>query len=61
MYCQNTLNILDNIEQLNRVAKICHLVMERLITKEKKLIIIKDDPDFKNRLLALHPNDELDL
>ena len=52
---QNIANI-QSTEQANQLAKIVHSVIQRLIAQEKVLIILRDDPDYKERTLQLHPN-----
>ena len=38
------------------MSKIVHSIIQRLITQEKALVIVKDNADYKERMLELHPN-----
>lgn len=53
---QNMADIVD-VEQADRIGKVAHSIIQRLITQEKTLIVIRDDQDdFRERILQLHPN-----
>lgn len=44
------------MEEASQMTKIVHSIIQRLITQEKALVIVKDDGDYKERMLELHPN-----
>jgi len=55
-FVQQNLDNIQSLEQADQLAKITHSVIQRLIAQEKVLIILRDDPDYKERILQLHPN-----
>ncbi len=52
---QNIGNI-DSEEELSRLSKVIHSIIQRLITQERALVIILDSPDYRERYIELHPN-----
>jgi len=43
-------------EDLLKMAKVVHSIIQRLITQERALVIVQDHPDYKERYIELHPN-----
>lgn len=55
-YIEENLGQINTVEEANKLTKICHSVIQRLISQEKIFIIVKDDPDYTSRMLTLHAN-----
>lgn len=55
-YIEENLAQINSVEEANKLTKICHSIIQRLISQEKIFIIVKDDPDYTNRMLTLHGN-----
>lgn len=55
-YADENFAQINNVVDANKLTKICHSVIQRLITQEKIFIIVKDDPDYTMRMLTLHSN-----
>ena len=55
-YIEENFAQINSVGDANRLTKICHSVIQRLITQEKIFIIVKDDPDYAARMLTLHSN-----
>ena len=55
-YAEENFAQINTVVDANKLTKICHSVIQRLITQEKIFIIVKDDPDYTMRMLTLHSN-----
>jgi len=55
-YVEENFAQINSVADANRLTKICHSVIQRLITQEKIFIIVKDEPDYTMRMLTLHSN-----
>lgn len=55
-YIEENFAQINSVADANKLTKICHSVIQRLITQDKIFIIVKDDPDYTTRMLTLHAN-----
>lgn len=51
-----TIDELQSEEDLHKMTKIVHSIIQRLITQERALVIVIDNEDYKERAIELHPN-----
>ena len=55
-YLQNNIDTIDSEEELVKMSKVVHSIIQRLITQERALVIVDDNEDYKERSIELHPN-----
>jgi len=55
-YLENNMDTIDSEEELVKMSKVVHSIIQRLITQERALVIISDNEDYKERCIELHPN-----
>jgi len=47
---------IESEEEIIKMAKVVHSIIQRLIAQERALVIVQDNPDYKERYIELHPN-----
>ncbi len=55
-YLEHHYSDINTVEEAAQLSKIVHSIIHRLIVQEKALVILKDDGDYKERMLELNPN-----
>ena len=55
-YMEQEINNIKTEEDIIKMSKIVNSVIQRMIVQERTLLIVKDDTDYKMRILQLHPN-----
>ena len=53
---EQEINNIKTEEDIVKMSKIVNSVIQRMIVQERTLLIVRDNTDYKMRLLQLHPN-----
>ncbi len=55
-YLESNFEEIQSVDDATKLTKIVHSIIQRLIVQEKALVVVKDDGDYKERMLELNPN-----
>jgi len=53
---ENNIDTIDSEEELEKMSKVVHSIIQRLITQERALVIVTDNERYQDRTIELHPN-----